>query len=207
MLNETTQGYFTLPAMQEGETASLEKTRSAPGWPMSRTAAAAGCDPRPYQLEVGSPVPAASPTAELLGGHADVRCRKWRDATVNCRICRASGPGTHSGGIEKIVRRRCRGDQGSNYDGRPTRCRLCSGRHRLYRCGYTALNGKGISMRALHVHRSDRRILFPGGGHSGLQNGRESWVIRPRTMARTASDERMRSARFTTMCCSGVVRL
>ena len=187
MLNETTRGYFTLRAQQEGDSALGKAIRA---WLANEQDGAAADAIEASELEVGLTRTRCVAT-ELLAGHADNALPQMARATVNCRIMPGVSPDAIEAELKGIVGAGVEVTKDPNYVGRPTpvtpqRADVT----KAYQDAVTALNGKGVPVGPyMSAGATDgaffREVGIPVYGMDG------SWVISPEDERAHGLDERM----------------
>jgi acetylornithine deacetylase/succinyl-diaminopimelate desuccinylase-like protein len=187
MLNETTRGYFTLRAQQEGDSALGKAMRA---WLANEQDGAAADAIEANELEVGLTRTRCVAT-ELLAGHADNALPQMARATVNCRIMPGVQPDAIQAELKTIVGAGVEVAKDPNYEGRPTpvspqRADVA----KAYQDAITALNGKGVPVAPfMSAGATDgaffREVGIPVYGMDG------SWVISPEDERAHGLDERM----------------
>ena len=186
-LNETTRGYFTLRARQEGDS---ELGKSMRAWLANENDGVAADAIEANELETGLTRTRCVAT-ELRGGHADNALPQMADATVNCRILPGVSPDTVLAELKGIVGAGVEVTKDPNYAGRatpvsPQRADVA----KAYQDAVTALNGKGVPVAPYMSAGATDGSFFREAGMPvyGLDG---SWGITPEDERAHGLDERM----------------
>jgi acetylornithine deacetylase/succinyl-diaminopimelate desuccinylase-like protein len=187
MLNETTRGYFTLRAKQEGDS---ELGRAIRAWLANEQDGAAADAIEASELETGLTRTRCVAT-ELQGGHADNALPQMARATVNCRIMPGVSPDTIQAELKSVVGAGVEITKDPDYVGRstpvtPQRADVA----KAYQDAVTALNGKGIPVAPyMSAGATDGAFFREAGIPVYGMDG--SWVISPEDERAHGLDERM----------------